>query len=551
MFRLIGTSGGQYYSEELTPGEYIIGRQTAGCDCDVAVADATVSRRHARLEVSIDYRFLLTDLDSHNGTYVNGEKIQNPIAVRPGDRLQFGSAEFRLIDDGEAAQRSAKPTLTKLSHHDPERSVVLPMDEVLKPLPSRVTDQPEFLSTLFEMARMLVLPEPQETMLERTLRLVTNIIPADRLAVLFTSPDQNEVYTGALHLPQGKDPGTFTLSRTIVKMLMTSKNAVLIGNVSDDPRFADRQSIISSEMKSAMAVPLLDKDRVLGILYADTANPLYHYNNDYLRLFATFGNIIASRLTNYVLLRERHEKELFEAELKRASTIQKNLLPRAIPEPEHYSIHAFQEQCRAVGGDLYDVETLPDGRIIFLIADISGKGMGAALLMSNILASFRILYKDESFDLSRVVEKVSLELFEHSAAEHFATLFAGLLDPANNTVTYINAGHNPALLIRENARMERLDASGTMIGAFDFSAWTEQTVSLAVGDVLILFTDGVTEAEKGDACYSDERLEQLVTEDRGKHPKDIAQAVMNDVSAFIEDTPRSDDITMLIVKRNS
>ena len=551
MFRLIGTSGNRYYSQELPPGEYVVGRPSGGSDCNIIVADATVSRHHAKLEVIADCRCFISDLGSHNGTYVNGEKIQSRIPIKPGDQLQFGSAEFRLIDDRETIPPTPKPTLTKLSHHDPERSVVLPLDEVLKPLPSRVTDQPEFLSTLFEMARMLVLPEPQETMLERTLKLVTNIIPADRLAVLFTSPDQNEVYTGALHLPQGKDLGTFTLSRTIVKMLMTTKSAVLIGNVLDDPRFADRQSIISSDLKSAMAVPLLDKDRVLGILYADTTNALYHYNNDYLRLFATFGNIIASRLTNYTLLKERHEKELFEAELKRASTIQKNLLPRTIPQPDYYSIHAFQEQCRAVGGDLYDVEMLPDGRIIFLAADISGKGMGAALLMSNILASFRILYKDEHFDLGTVIDKVSLELFEHSAPEHFATLFVGLLDPKCHTVTYINAGHNPALLLRENGLLEHLEASGTMIGAFDFSQWVEETVSLAVGDVLILFTDGVTEAEKGDACYSDERLEHLVIANREKNPEDIARIVMSDVTAFIEDTPRSDDITMLVMKRNS
>jgi len=412
-------------------------------------------------------------------------------------------------------------------------------------------DLPELLPTLFNMARMLVLPEPKESMLERTLQLITTIIPADRLAVLFVSDDSSEVYTGALHLPGGKDPGTFTLSRTIVNDILANKNAILIDDAREDPRFADRQSIIVSELKSAMAVPLLDEDRVLGILYADTTNPSRRYNDDFLRLFATVGNIIASRLANYSLLEERREKELFEAELARASLIQKTLLPLELPEISGYSIEAFQEQCRAVGGDLYDVAALPDGRILFLVADVSGKGMGAALLMSNILASFRILYAGDSFDLTRAVNQVSAQLFRHSASEHFATLLVGLLDAENDSLTFVNAGHNPPLLVRSDGSIEQIEASGIMIGAFDYSGWSESTSRLSPGDFLIVFTDGVTEAERGEDRYSDERLEELLVTIRDKTPREIAVEIMKDVERFVEDTPRSDDITMLIIKRNA
>lgn len=552
MLKLIGNDTQRYYAWDLAPGTYLIGRQSESTVCDFAINDRTVSRRHANLEISAGCtQCSVTDLYSHNGTMVNGRRITGRVEIKVGDHIQFGSAEFKLIDDTLPAAQSSRPTKTLLTDQDPERSVMMSMEEVRKPLPSRVADMPELLPTLFNMARMLVLPEPKESMLERTLQLITTIIPADRLAVLFTSEDSKEIYTGALHLPGGKDPGTFTLSRTIVNDILANKNAILIDDARQDPRFADRQSIIVSDLKSAMAVPLLDEDHVLGILYADTSNPSRRYNDDFLRLFATIGNIIASRLANYSLLEERREKELIEAELARASLIQKTLLPRALPEIPGYSIEAFQEQCRAVGGDLYDVAALPDGRILFLVADVSGKGMGAALLMSNILASFRILYTDESFDLTRAVNQVSAQLFRHSASENFATLLVGLLDCGDHSLTFVNAGHNPALLVRTGGDIEHIEASGIMIGAFDYSGWSETVAHLAPGDFLMIFTDGVTEAEKGEERYSDERLEELVVSIRDRSPHEIAASVMKDVEQFAEDTPRSDDITMLIIKRNA
>lgn len=552
MLKLIGNDALRFYAWDIGPGSYLVGRKTERSECDFLITDMTVSRRHARLEVTPDGAHLyVTDLESHNGTMVNDRRITEKTIVAAGDHVRFGNAEFKVIDDSVPSEKPSQPSKAELTDSGGERSVLLSLDEIRKPLPPRVTDLPDLLPTLFDMAKMLVLPEPKEIMLERSLEMVTKIIPADRLAVFFTSEDQEEIYTGALLLPKAKESGAFTLSRAIIKEVLTNKNAILIDNPRQDPRFADQQSIVQSNMRSAMAAPLLDENRVLGILYADTTNPIIQYNEDYLRLFATVGNIISSRLTNYVLLQERHEKEVYEAELSRASMIQNALLPRVVPQIPHYSIEAFQKQCRAVGGDLYDLAVLPDGRVLFLIADVSGKGLGAALLMSNILASFRILYNDERFDLTRAVIQVSTELYKYSNPETFATLFIGVLDPGTHRLSFVNAGHNPPLVIRGGGGLERLEASGIMIGAFDFAGWSEETIALAPGDLLVAFTDGVTEAEKGEDNYSDERLEQLVVAWRDRTPCEMAAAIVKDVETFVEGSPRSDDITMLIVKRDS
>ncbi len=550
MLKLIGTDGRRYYSFNLGPGKYIIGRKP---ETDFFVADNTVSRRHAEVEVeSATGPCFLTDLRSHNGTLVNGQRIDSRVEIKPGDHIMLGSVELKLTtsDALSSSGPSRTPTASLFAEGEPEKSVLLSINEALRPLPSRVADRPEVLPTLFEMAKMLIVPEPQEVMLERSLGLVAKAVPSERLAVLLADESSLGVRMAACHMSGSSETGNFTLSRTIVHEILTNQNAVLIGNADDDPRFAAQQSIIMSQLKSAMAVPLFVEDKVLGILYADTSNPLQRYSDEYLRLFATFGNLIAFRLMNYSMLIELQEKQVIESEIRHASVIQRNLLTKEVSSLPGYRVHAFQEQCRAVGGDLYDLAMLPDGRLLLLVADVSGKGMGAALLMSNILASFRIMYQDPQFNLCRAVRQASWQLFNYSSPDNFATLFIGVVDPRSNTLTFVNAGHNPPLLISRDGTLKYLQASGTMIGAFGQGDWAEETVPMAPEDLLFVFTDGVTEAERGDDLYGDERTEQLVVGLRHLSPEEIAVRLLQDIKTFVKDSPRSDDITMLLVKRD-
>ncbi len=547
MVQLIGTDGTRVYSWTLAPGKYVLGR---GSDCPLSVPDKTVSRNHAEIEVTPSGdQVYITDLGSHNGTALDGKRISARTLVTPGVHILFGQTEFKIAFGNEGAPTSATMQAAKLADHEPEKSMILSMQEALKPLPSRVVDIPGLLPTLFDLASALVLPESREAMLERVLGMVAKVIPADRLAVLFVSESQDQVFTGATLLPGGRDPGSFTLSQTIIKELLRDRNAILIGNPLDDPRFAGQQSIIMSALKSAMAVPLFDGDRVLGILYVDTTNPLHHYSDEYLRLLATFGNIIAARLVNAALLHEREEKQAMEVELRRASMIQKNLLAITLPELPGYHVHAMQKPSRSVGGDLYDVTLLPNGNLLVVVADVSGKGMGAALLMSNILASFRIQYQDPNFSLLDVIRQVNRQLWRYSAPEDFATLFAALIDGPTGTIRYVNAGHNAPLLVRQSGAIEHLEPTGTLIGAFDMDTWSEETQRLSDGDVLFIFTDGVTEAMKGDEQYTDARMERMVSSVRNLDPATIATRVTEDIESFVGDNPRSDDITMAIVKK--
>jgi len=546
MFKLSGAAGTRLHTFELTPGTHRVGRVQ---EVPVCIPDATVSRSHAEFEVtpSGDQCFL-TDLGSHNGTRVNGDKVGPRREVRSGDVIQFGKTEFTLQGEGQSSPAPRTQIRTVISPQGPSTSVLLPIREALSKLPRKVTENPEFVPAISEMARLLVATEAQEIMLEKSLELVSKVVRADRLLVIFMEGDTARV--GANRITSARHEGEITLSKTIVHEIMTNKNSVLISDPGSDPRFLKQESIVQSAMKSAMAVPLFDEDKVLGILYADTADPRTRYDHDQLRTLATFGHIIASRLANYQLLTERLAKREMETELEGAAAIQKNLLLNRLPEVTGYALDAFQEPSRAVGGDLYDACKLADGRLFFVVADVSGKGMGAALLMSNILACFRVMYGEANFQLARAVERVSAQMFTYSAPGQFATLFCVLLQPDTGTIRYVNAGHNAPLVVRKNGGIDPLGSTGLMVGAFDFARWEEAECELAPGDLILVYSDGVTEANNpAQEEFGEERLRRVLLSSQKAGVQELIASLRQDIKDFAAGASASDDATLLVLHR--
>ena len=550
MYKLEGTDGSKFYTWPLQNGIFKIGRSD---DCDFCILNKTVSRVHARIHIDNDgNKIILEDLGSHNGTFINGLKLINSAELKENDALLFGKAEFKISKYDISTGPMPKYARAVLADQDPQRSIFMSMDETMRPLPQKITEIPELLPTLFDMAKMLNLIDPEEVILDKSLDMISKIIPAERLVVLFVSDDQQEVYTAARKIKGQEDSDGIELSQTIVNAIITNKQSILISDPKSDPRFSAQESIIASSIKSAMAVPLFDQDKVLGILYVDSTNPMHRYNDEYLRVLATFGNIIGSRLLNYSLLAERQAKQVMDAELNRASQIQKDLLVEKPPEIPGFNICAFQEQSRSVGGDLYDLKLLPDGDMIFMVADVSGKGMGAALLMSNILASFRILYEHNADDLAGMVKEVSLQLCNYASSSNFATLFIGKLNPQTGKIKYVNGGHNPPLIVHQDGKLELIDATGMMIGAFDFVEWEQKELELKTGETMFMFTDGVTEADRdgqGDQ-FGDDKLEKLVSSNAAKNAEELTDIIMDEINTFMGKAPRSDDITMMTIKRN-
>ena len=548
MIKLFSLEGNKLYDWTLEKGKFTIGRSTQG---DLVINDSTVSRKHAEIEIVDENIINLTDLGSHNGTTVNGYAITDSAKLKDGDIISFGRVEFKIVIGEKEELASDTFSVAESSDDDLKNATVLPIKEALQPLPAKIIDNPRVFQAISEMGRMLILPGSGEEMFDKALELLQGAIPTERVALLLSKPGGQELSLAASRFSGRRASGSFTISRTIVRELLNQKNAILISDPQADSRFAEQKSIVGSGIRSAMAVPLFDEGRVLGILYADTTNPLHRYTEDFLRVTATFGNILAAKITNHNLLKERQVKEVLEAELKVASQIQNQLLPAKLLHIERYSLSAFQAQCKSVGGDLYDVAELADGRILFLLADVSGKGMGAALLMSNVLAAFRIMYAAQDFRLLDAVSQVSRQLLKFSRPGDFATLFICVLCPKTNTLRYINAGHNPPLLVRSNGKMEDLEASGIPIGTFDISNWKEETLKFEKGDFLFMFTDGVPEATNKDGeMYEDDRLKRFLLNSQNQSPEELTESVLDEIKDFMGEAPQSDDITMMILRRD-
>ncbi len=545
MYRLSSPQHGNRHDWQLQPGTYVIGRVPPA---DLMVNDVTVSRRHAQLDIAANGKIRLTDLASLNGTLVNDRKITGSVDVKVGDAITFGTVGF-LISSSETAIPEPVVAVTDEAESHTSMSS-LPIDEALQPLALKDYTNPRIFKAISDMAKMLILPQSADEMFSESLALLQDIVHAERAAVFLAREGSETLTLATYRLSDQKGSDSFAIPRSIVREVLDKKMAVLFSDLISDERFAKQESIVVSGIRSAMAVPLINEQKVLGILYADTADPWQRFDEESLKITATFGNILAAKIINQGLLKERQEKEALESELRIASQIQEELMPKVLPVVPGYAFHAFQMQCKMVGGDLYDAALLRDGRVLILLADVSGKGMGAALLASNILSAFRMLRGNFDFDVAEATTRVNEQLHGSSRSGDFATLFLAVLDANNHTLTYVNAGHNSPLLVRSDGTIEYIEATGMPIGVFDGVGWESRTVTLAAGDRLLAFTDGIPEAINGtEDFYSDERLEKFTVDHRAEPPDVFATALINDVSNFVGDAPRSDDITLMLLQR--
>ncbi len=545
MYQLISRFGDPPHRWPLTPGRYVLGRDP---DCDLIIEDKTVSRKHAEIEVVDEVTIRITDLKSHNGTIVNGQQIRETTLLRPNDSILLGKSELKLAEGFTSTCPQSPIDITDFPT-ETAQATRLPVDQALSLPSATVIEQPGILASFSEMGKMLILPGPEEEMFGRSLELLGEVITGERFAIFLVEEERDEFRLATCRVTGKESSEPFRISRTILNDLLSNKNAVLITDTLTDSKYAEQHSIVQAKIQSAIAVPLFDEDKILGLLYADTRDPLRHYTEVDLRVTTTFGNILAAKIANCHLLKERQEKEILESELEVASQIQAELLPAEFPAIDGYSFHAFQVQCRSVGGDLYDIRKLKDGRILISMADVSGKGMGAALLASNILASFRILYDTPDFDILDAVRRVSAQLLTFSRPGDFATLFIGILQPEKHHIQYVNAGHDPPMLVRNDGCIEMLEASGLPIGVLDMPAWKTETVDLKPGDFLFAYTDGITEAlnEKNE-LFGEERLRALLIESGGQSPGILTEKIARDVRDFIGDVPQSDDITLFVLR---
>jgi sigma-B regulation protein RsbU (phosphoserine phosphatase) len=247
---------------------------------------------------------------------------------------------------------------------------------------------------------------------------------------------------------------------------------------------------------------------------------------------------------------EKEERALAELrqELSLAARIQMNLLPKEIPPVEGYSIFAHQSPCQDVGGDLYEVRALPDGRVWLALGDVTGHGVGAALLMASAMAGIRIL-ADQCDRAADLVQRLEEHLLRQVEMGQYVTLFAGILDPSRGELEYVNAGHVPPLLLGRGDR-RALPGTGLPVALLpDAAERATARCVLAPGTTLLVMSDGVTEFNTNGVQYDEGRLDALLERSGAAEAEPLGRALLADVHDFSEGRPAEDDITLLVIHR--
>jgi serine phosphatase RsbU (regulator of sigma subunit) len=506
----------------------------------VQLLDATVSKEHAELAEQAG-RWSIRDLGSRNGTRVNGRDASSPLPVVRGDRIEIGHVVLQV----EEAGRAGGSRVVTSEHVG--SSLRLNVKELLERPTASEASASRVLHLLAEAGQLLVLPRPLAETCEAILGFIEKAVRANRLVVLLRDPQTGELTQVAARYRGGRASEPLALSQSITRAVLAENTAVITADAANDPRFLAQHSIIAQAIHSAMAVPLFDNEQVLGILYVDTSDPVMTYGQPELELLTLLGNMAAVKITNARLLEQEQVRQRMAQELATATRIQRNLLPQP-PAIPGWCFHARIETCHEVGGDLFDFHVRDDGHIIVLVGDVSGKGMGAALLMSSTLSSARVLY-DECEGPLELVRRLNSILCRGSDGRSFVTLFAGCLDPASGRLRYVNAGH-PEPHVARAGRSRTLEATGIPVGMLSSFTWQEMETTLEPGDLLVLFSDGIPEAQREGEFFDTERVTAAVLAAEAEPSVErAADAIIARIDEFAAGEHRADDVTLVLLRR--
>ena len=527
---------------------FTIGRNP---ESDLNLLDLSVSRQHAQIVCEAGCYFLV-DLESKSGSYVNDKRIER-VQLKHLDRVQFGregDMQIQFVEVTPVAEpRHSSPTLD------------LQVDGAFDSGSSSSANE-----ELQKLARFLEVNQAFRSSFspEDVLRLIVDsaieMSAAERGFLLL----KNEA--GELEIKVARDRARNTLqgdraaiSQSAVERAMKTNRSVVLN---DDTGFdsksggsaarLDLRSIVCIplqrfKMREQMGVTSLLRPEVIGLLYVDSRMVTGALSKTALTLLESLCFEVSKCLESVRLMGEEKEKQKLEQELAMAHEVQSMLLPTIFRHFDQFDVAARSIPCRYVGGDFYDVITLEGGSVAFVLGDVSGKGISAALLAAVAQGGIQTQLRTGS-SLADAVTNLNRVVEEKSAANRFITFFCGVLDNQGN-FSFVNAGHNPPILARSDGRKELLSTKSLVLGAFDSAQYQALTTKVDAGDAIVMFTDGVTEAVNGsNEMFGDERLEKLVQRSVSASAEQIRDTIFQHVLEFTRGLPQGDDITLLAVK---
>jgi serine phosphatase RsbU (regulator of sigma subunit) len=521
-----------------------VGRSSAADLC--FPEDSGLSRLHFAFEPEGE-GWTVQDLGSKNGTYVNEIALQGRLILKPGDRVTAGrlaivyspeagpdSLERVVVfEGGESNSPSASTLVTSLkaSAQAIRQTVVA----------NRGGEKASAMQALIQAGQVLLENRPLADLFPVILDLAIQAVGAQRGALMSLEGD-------TLTLRAHKGEG-FRISSHVRDKVIKEKSSILVRDAQLDDAFKNRMSIVEQKVHTMMAAPLQTEERIMGLLYVDSPFVVREFTEDDLSLLTVMANTAAIRIENARLAEIEEAGRRIQRDLSQAAEIQRGVLPARAPRVAGADVAGFNAPCRTVGGDYYDFFVYPDGRAGLALGDVSGKGMPASLMMMALHARVQVLAEDPS-DLAAFMTRLNKATCVNCPSNRFITFFFCVLDGATGELAYANAGHNPPVLVRASGEARMVEGGGPVLGFLPMAPYGEMRARLDPGDILALYSDGVTEANNtAEEEFGEERLTEALRRHRAEPAETIVQAVRTAVAEFTAGAPQADDITLVIAKR--
>jgi len=529
----------------LNHSPFLIGR---GSDSGnhLQLEDRRISRRCASITAGPG-GYWLEDLGHRQGIFVNGRQIQREL-LHDEDLIQFGLDDcYEITFHSAAARTSIEHMLTRIGSI-PAIAATLPSGGLSK------------LNLLLEATSLLHSQLPLDSVLGSMLDHAIAITHADRGLLL--EPDA----AGSLKLRLARSsaghslpPESITPSQTALRQAIERQSGI----ITEDLNLAgldlkSAESIVIQGLRSIVAIPLyampransdqsivLQRGQLLGAVYLDSTQPAAFSDLD-RQILDALGVEAASILDNARLVERERERQRLEQELTIARDIQQALLPQGLHDFPYLAVTGVHSPCLAVGGDYFDVFPISDDRTAFLIADVSGKGLGAALLTTMLQGALSAM--SLGTDPVRVFNHINKFLCEHSEVGRYATMFFGIIS-RDGTLNYLRAGHPSPLLHRRGVVSDLYTDGSLPVGLIEEATFTATSMKLEPEDTLVLFSDGITEAEAPNReLYGFPRLRELLTGRQNESLESLQKVVLDSIEDFANGAAQSDDITLLVVR---
>jgi len=505
-------------------------------ECDVVIQNRRVSRNHAQ----ISYRsgqYLLVDLRSSNGTYLNGTEITGEAVLNYGDEIDIDEYLFRFVD-AEPPTMAESPTNILYSLATPSPTV--------NPTESR-------LQAVMAVAASISRSLTQEALFNDVLKAVMTVFRAANRAFVLTvdATEDLQIRSRLTRFDAENALAHAPVSRFVAQKVFSAGEAILSLNAADDPQLDPSASVRDLQIASLICAPIPGSNgKTLGVVYVDSFSKGKTFDEHSLEMLATISTIVGQFVENARLQETRLRAELLQREMQLAQDVQQMLVPSNPPELLGYGFAHEYEPAGVLAGDYVDYIELADGRVAIAIGDVAGKGAPAALMMARMSSAVRLVLQGEQ-DIAAAIQRLDAVLAEKNEAMLFASFAIFVLDPATHQVMFVDAGHPQPILKRGSTAEECFDTEnkGTVLGIGTGRSFRNQTMPLHPGESLVMITDGVTEARNEERdLFGVQRLIAAV-QSADDSAEGIRAEIVRQVGEF-QHGDNSDDMSIVVLRRD-